>query len=194
MSHSSTIRKMNGVEHALPYSPYDTISDSHDIYRCIRGEVEQADAGDFPKNIQEHFWIAPGDSWLSCGILDNGNYFFFTCEEQGMSLWVSSSWQSIVDHAMSRADYELYEQQTKVPPMIGAGEEAWPTLTEEEFWAAHPRASVTGIPTECEECHDGVATMDYMSQQLCADCFWDVRDNDSRISADRIWNAERRIQ
>ena len=201
MFRSYTIRKMNGVEHAhscLTY-PYSYIGQDEygyalaDILRPIPVETEQAttDAGDFPRNIQEHFWIYPGendrDSWLSCGILDNGNYFFYTggCDytgfdcQGGMSLWVSSSWQTIVDHAMTSADYELYEEQTKVPPAIGAGEEPWPTLSSEEFWASQRALLPYGAPS-CAECHEGGATMEYNHQQLCADCFWDVREIDRR--------------
>jgi hypothetical protein len=185
---------MNGVEHARPYLnyPYGYIGQGEygyalgDILRPIPVKTEQANTGDFPRNIQEHFWIYAGendgDSWLSCGALANGNYFFYTggCDytgfdcQGGMSLWVSSSWKTIVDHAMTSADYELYEEQTKVPPIIAAGQEPWPILSSEEFWAAQR------VSTECAECHEGGATMEYNHQQLCADCFWDVREIDRR--------------
>lgn len=189
MSRSYTIRKMNGVEHARPCMdyPYGYIRDEDewceyplkDILRSIPVEGEQADAGDFPKNIQEHFWIRPGqnegDSWLSCGVLSNGNYFFYTggCDytgfgcQGGMNLWVSSEWQNIVDHAMSQSEYELYEDQTKVPPATAAGEEPWPTLTREQFWAI-VRANI-----RCDDCGKKGAENEHPyceSRVICGEC------------------------
>ncbi len=100
------------------------------IRRGILVEKEESAAGDFPHTIREHFWIRggehDGDSWISCGELDNGNYFFYTasCDytgfdcQGGMNLWVSSSWKNIIDHAMPEGHYKLYLEQTedKLPP------------------------------------------------------------------------------
>ena len=55
------------------------------IYRRFMTESD-ADLGTypdtFPNNIQEHFWIQPGEptvkSWISLGQLTNGLYFYFT--------------------------------------------------------------------------------------------------------------------
>lgn len=188
MSRSSVIRKMNGVRHALPCMryPYSYVGQDEygcdyaldDILRHIPVVTEQADAGDFPSNITEHFWIRPGrnegDSWISCGVLSNGNYFFYTggCDytgfdcQGGMSLWVASSWQIIVDHAMSEAQYDLYVEQTAVPP--SEGEAPWPELTEEEFWAERRRQ------IRCYECGEKGATveMPYMDgEMLCQSCY-----------------------
>lgn len=188
MSRPSDIRKMNGVQHALPCMryPYSYIGRDdygceyalEDILRPIMVETEMADAGDFPKNIGEHYWIRPGrndgDSWMSCGVLTNGNYFFYTggCDytgfdcQGGMSLWVSSSWQSIVDHAMSQGQYELYVEQTAVPP--AEGEAPWPELTQEQFWEERRRQ------TPCYECGAKGATheMPYMDDHMLCDGCW----------------------
>ena len=55
------------------------------IYRRFMTESD-ADLGTypdtFPNNIQEHFWIQPGEPtvkpWISLGQLTNGLYFYFT--------------------------------------------------------------------------------------------------------------------
>ena len=55
------------------------------IYRRFMTESD-ADLGTypdtFPNNIQEHFWIQPGEPtvkpWISLGQLNNGHYFYFT--------------------------------------------------------------------------------------------------------------------
>jgi hypothetical protein len=55
------------------------------IYRRFMTESD-ADLGTypdtFPNNIQEHFWIQPGEPtvkpWISLGQLNNGLYFYFT--------------------------------------------------------------------------------------------------------------------
>ncbi len=98
-----------------------------EIRREILIEEEEADAGDFPHNIAEHFWIREGchdgDEWMACGLLTNGNYFFYTggCDYTGfdcqgfMQLWVSESWKNIVDHAMTEKEYNLYVEQTEDP-------------------------------------------------------------------------------
>lgn len=190
MPRSSTIRKMNGVQHALPCMryPYSYIGQDdygcnyalEDILRHIPVVTEQADAGDFPNNITEHFWIRPGendgDYWMSCGVLTNGNYFFYTggCDftgfdcQGGMSLWVASSWEIIVDHAMTQGAYDLYEEQTAVPPAEAAGEEPWPTLTKQQFWAIQ-RANA-----RCDDCGKKGADHEHPyseSRVLCDHCY-----------------------
>jgi hypothetical protein len=188
MSRDFTIRKMNGVQHLRPSLdyPYRYIQEDEygydytvkDIRRPIMTDIEEAEVGNFPSNIQEHFWIRPGrndgDSWMACGRLTNGNYFFFTggCDYTGfdcqgsMSLWVSSSWKNIVEQGMSRGNYELYLKQTAVPP--AEGEEPWPVLTADEFWAEIRRH------IRCYECGEEGATveMPYMDREmLCERCY-----------------------
>ena len=209
MSRSYTIRKMNGVHHlqgSMAY-PYSCIGDEwmayrlDDIRRPIPVEQEQADAGDFPKNIQEHFWIRPGendgDAWMACGVLTNGNYFFYTgsCDYTGfdcqgsMRLWISKLWQNIVDHAMSRADYGLYESQTKVPPVAAAGEAPWPTLTQQEFWSIQ-----RGLRRchDCEELGAGNQHPYLDNIALCDRCFEGYHadeDRGSRWEEEAVANA-----
>jgi hypothetical protein len=165
--------------------PYTYIDDEYqehysldEIRRPILVEAEgvQADAGDFPKNIQEHFWVRvgenDGDSWLSVGLLTNGNYFFYEggCDytgfdcSGGMSLWVSKSWENIVDHAFTEEVYELYTQQ-KVNYLI------------------------------CAHCDDEAATMpnDWNDDgDLCPDCYWDLDSAKKRERrADPEWRYDR---
>lgn len=115
--------------HEMQY-PYGCIDEEwycynlEDIRKPILVEEQEADAGNFPKNIQEHFWIRggenEGDDWISCGRLTNGAFFFYTggCDYTGfdcqgfMSLWVSNSWENIVEHAMSECEYMLFIEQT----------------------------------------------------------------------------------
>lgn len=145
MIRSSVVRKMNGVEYAaeeyMSY-PYDYINDEfqenyslENILRPIIVEPDPPDIGNFPQNIREHFWVRggenDGDSWMSCGELKNGVYFFFSgsCDytgfdcQGGMKLVASTSWQNIVDHAMTQEEYDLYVKQTTDPPMIAASQE-----------------------------------------------------------------------
>jgi hypothetical protein len=178
---------MRGVEHALPCMryPYMYIGEEDlgsytlkDIRRFIITETEMADAGDFPKNITEHYWIRPGendgDSWIACGLLNNGSYFFYTgsCDftgfdcQGGMSLWVSQSWANIVDHAMSRANYQLYLEQTEVPP--AEGEEPWVPMTEQQFWDEQRRH------IRCDHCEKEGANREHpfgIRALLCEDCY-----------------------
>lgn len=103
-----------------PYSFIPELYNVQDILRTIPTEDTQADAGTFPSNIQKHYWIVEGendgDEWKSLGKLKNGNYFFFTaaCDYTGfdcqgwMRLWVSKSFQTILDHAMSKEDRRQY--------------------------------------------------------------------------------------
>ena len=177
MSRNVNIRKMDGVkgwERTMLY-PYSCIGDEwmayriEDIRRPILVEEKEADAGNFPTNIQEHFWIRPGendgDDWLSCGVLNNGAYFFYTggCDytgfdcQGGMSLWVSNSWQNIVEHAMSEGEYELYLQQTEEP------------LKKEEVTCGYCEKDPATMPNSMTE--DG---------RLCADCFWEITRNGAK--------------
>lgn len=99
------------------------------IRKPILVEEEEADADKFPWSIREHFWFVEGNNlgedWISCGLLDNGNYFFYKgdCSYTGfsvyghMSLWVSESWKNIVDYVMTESEYELYMQETTEAPV-----------------------------------------------------------------------------
>ena len=123
------MRDLGDLVEGMEY-PYGYISESMSGYplayirRPIIVEPEQVDAGNFPHNIQEHFWIRlgenDGDSWMSVGVLTNGNYFFYTgsCDytgfdcQGGMCLWVSSSWKNIIEHGMSEQEYDTYVTDT----------------------------------------------------------------------------------
>lgn len=194
MDRSSLIRKMNGVEHAkgsmgYPYSYISRDEDGcnyalGDILRGIVVETEQAEAGDFPANIREHFWVRggerDGDSWMACGQLTSGVFFFFAggCDytgfdcQGGMSLWISNSWKNIVEHAMSRTDYDLYSSQTEVPP--AEGEVPWPVLTREEFWAGYIAEYL------CSHCHERNATEE--EGKLCRHCQMALEEDKWRAS------------
>lgn len=155
------------AEMTYPYSYIDEFNGPHSNYPItailypilVETEAERADPGDFPKNIQEHFWVRvgenDGDSWLSAGQLTNGAYFYYSggCDytgfdcQGGMNLWVSKSWKNIVDHAMTEEEYELYIHQNE------------------------PSQN----PAICE-CGDK-ATLHYIDSDhphLCADCYWDL--------------------
>lgn len=188
---------MRGVEHAVECMsyPYGYIKDSsfsyysvNEILKPILVETrkEKADAGDFPHNIQEHFWIRPGendgDSWISCGILDNGAYFYYTggCDytgfdcQGGMTLYVSKKWENIINHAMG-LNYHTYIAQTEVPP--AEGEAPWPSMTNEEFWMQY-RGSRDG----CNQCkiEEGVLHDDITGKldvKLCYDCYFTLKNS-----------------
>ena len=66
-----------------------------------------ADVGNFPKNIQEHFWIREdtaesGDPWMVVGQLSNGNYFFFEGNkaEKSTEIYVTPTFKSLIDFAL----------------------------------------------------------------------------------------------
>lgn len=163
--------------------PYGYIGDNWsnyelaDICRPILAETEaeQADVGDFPRNIQEHFFVRAGendgDSWLAAGQLTNGAYFFYEggCDytgfdcQGGMSLWVSKSWKNIVDHAMVEGIYQLY---------------------------IHQNEPVEAAPAPiCGHCKTEEATMfnDINDDgDVCADCFWDLDKEMKRERARRM--------
>ena len=168
---SSTIYTMNGVEghvRSMEY-PYGYIGsytpryDINSILSKILVEEGQAEAGNFPHNIAKHFWIREGqndgDSWMACGQLTNGNYFFYTggCDytgfdcQGGMDLWVSASWKNIIEHAMTEEQYRLYIIQSTI------GE-----VKEDE-------------DTVCGVCMIRLAKMPNTftkDGRLCEDCYW----------------------
>lgn len=181
MPRDISYRMMLDITPLLPSMdvPYSCVGETtsyslKDIRRPIVVEKEEdtADVGNFPANILEHYWIRAGendgDSWLACGGLDNGAYFFYSgsCDYTGfdchgdMHLWVSNSWENIVEHAMSQREYELYIEQTIPPP-------------EED-------------KDLCVCCEQDTATMpnDYGEQEgnVCADCFWGLREK-ARLSS-----------
>ena len=185
---------------AYPYSYIgeDGLGYSYALAEIRRGivvetEAEQAEAGDFPRNIQEHFWVRigehDGDNWISCGLLENGAYFFYEggCDytgfdcQGGMSLWISNSWKNIVDHAMTEPVYELYLQENEPEPeRTPAGD----SEAEEED---------RGV---CSHCEEAPATMpnEFAEDRgdLCADCFWDLdADMKRRRRADPAWRYNR---
>jgi hypothetical protein len=145
--------------------PYSYICDEYSYYGyqdicrpiLVEAESERAEVGDFPKNIQEHFWVREGendgDDWISCGQLTNGAYFFYTggCDytgfdcQGGMTLWVSKKWENIIDHAMTEREYQAY---------------------------------ISGkVRSICTVCNDERATMPNSStgeRDICADCYWEL--------------------
>lgn len=134
-----SIRKQENVAEiaeCLEY-PFSCISQPTDqsydygySYETIRRAIvvetpeEQADGSGFPHNIKEYFWVQEGenegDEWLALGQLENGAFFYFTgcCDYTGfdcqgdMRLWVSNSFQNILEHAMEPWHYEKYLKQT----------------------------------------------------------------------------------
>lgn len=128
MSRNTAIRKHVSDTAAMEY-PYAFTNELNaygvkDILRPIPVETGQADAGDFPKNIHEHFWISEGERdgrpWHSIGLLKNGNYFYYTasCDYTGfdcqgeMRLYVSASYANIIKHALSDEVYRQYLKET----------------------------------------------------------------------------------
>ena len=84
------------------------------IQRSIIG-VADKDVGDFPKNIQEYYWINDGKNdeypWYVLGGLGNGVYFYFaaSCTFSGfdcsgsMHLYAADDLQTLYDHGMDGA-------------------------------------------------------------------------------------------
>lgn len=84
------------------------------IQRSIIG-VADKDVGDFPKNIQEYYWINDGKNdehpWYALGQLNNGVYFYFaaSCTFSGfdcsgnMVLYAADNLQTLYDHGMDGA-------------------------------------------------------------------------------------------
>lgn len=149
-----------------------------DIVRpiMVETEAEAADAGDFPKNIKDFFWVRggerDGDSWLAAGQLTNDNYFFYTggCDytgfdcQGGMNLWVSKSWKNIVDHAMTQWDYETY-LRLDMPPPEEEEEENYEQEEREAYpLCCHCHGEEGGMPNEFTD----------EGERLCADCYWDL--------------------
>lgn len=131
MTRNYTIPKIKNIDELVKEMdyPYSFIGNQYSGYpvdyilRPICMDKKPADPGDFPHNIEEHYWIRPGandtDDWISMGKLKNGSYFLYTasCDytgfdcQGGMCLWVSSSWESIIDHAMDEIVYMIYEEE-----------------------------------------------------------------------------------
>jgi hypothetical protein len=77
--------------------------------------VEDVDVGDFPKNIQEYYWVNDGKKdeypWYVLGGLGNGAYFYFAASctfsgfacSGGMSLYAAKDLQTLYDHGMDGA-------------------------------------------------------------------------------------------
>lgn len=135
-----SIRKQENVKEiaeCLEY-PFSCITpESQDLYNygysyesihrpiVVETPEEQADGSGFPNNIKEYFWVQEGendgDEWLALGQLENGAYFFYgaSCDytgfdcQGGMNLWVSSSFQNILEHAMQPCEREKYKRATE---------------------------------------------------------------------------------
>ena len=84
------------------------------IQRSIIG-MEDVDVGDFPKNIQEYYWVNDGKKdeypWYVLGGLGNGVYFYYAAScsfsgfdcSGGMSLYAAKDLQTLYDHGMDGA-------------------------------------------------------------------------------------------
>jgi hypothetical protein len=95
-----------------------------DFHRSIPLDAEPADAGPFPGNIVRYYWIYEGHNdehpWYALGQLKSGAYFFYVAEcdytgfdcQGGMKLWVSKSFQNLIDHAMTDSEYQEYLNDT----------------------------------------------------------------------------------
>ncbi len=151
---------------------------------------ERAEAGDFPKNIENHFWARCGENdekpWISCGQLTNGAYFFYTgsCDytgfdcQGGMCLWVSKSWKNIVDHAMTEQNYKDY-LLADFPEIVDIVDEG-------------------GKPDDflyCCECgyEEGTMPDDFdENKKWCADCFWEAdAERKRKYRSDPEWRYNR---
>ncbi len=84
------------------------------IVRPVVG-VAELDAGDFPNNIREYYWINDGKNdehpWYVLGRLTNDTYFYFAascgfsgfeCQGQ-MALYLANDLQTLYDHGMDAA-------------------------------------------------------------------------------------------
>jgi hypothetical protein len=179
-----TTESQEECQHSMAW-PYSFISDEFFSLNNIRMPILEetagaGDAGDFPNNIQEHFWVRVGendgdDHWLSVGQLTNGNYFLYkglTGNDTGffsegcMALWVSKTWETLVDHVFTDEIYELYVQQNddfeEEQHLCGCGDEA----TMPNDWNNHG--------------------------DLCADCYWEL-DSAFKLErrADPQWRYSR---
>lgn len=166
-----------------------------DIRRDIVVEPaeERAEAGDFPNNIQELFWARIGERderpWWCCGQLTNGAYFFYigSCDytgfdcQGGMSLWISKSWNNIVDHAMEQEQYETY-MCLNLPEVTDVHEEEEEEKPDEFVY--------------CCECgyDEGTMANDFTEAEgrLCPDCYWDFDAAEKKKRrADPEWRYNR---
>jgi hypothetical protein len=138
MAHSSVrdtrLRKMT-----TPYTsdmmeyPYSCIREDYLGYSVdtilqpiiVEEEKDRITADTFPHTIREHIWVREGEpdgeDWISCGVLASGVYFLYqaSCDFTGfdcrgdMRLWLSRSWETIVNHAMDEKVYTLYIKGTQ---------------------------------------------------------------------------------
>jgi hypothetical protein len=113
--------QVRGHEH--PYNP-EVFDDEHIVQGCHDNDyriesilhplpaVAAAPLGDFPKNIQDYFWVNDGKNdthpWCLLARLSNGTYIFleasctfsgFDCQGQ-IHLYAADSLQALYDHAM----------------------------------------------------------------------------------------------
>jgi hypothetical protein len=100
--------------------PYGFLIES--ILRPIH--ISETPVTDFPKYIQEYYWIKegkPGESaWIALGQLKDGLYFLYTAymispsskptfiNNGDMNLWVTARFSDIINFAMDSSIYNLY--------------------------------------------------------------------------------------
>lgn len=101
----------------------------YDINDFSKGllDEEKCDAGNFPKNIVEFYWLHEGhndeEPWYCLCKLDNGNYAYYTawCDytgfdcQGGMELIVSKDLNRLFNQGLGKKERELYMKDKAIP-------------------------------------------------------------------------------
>ena len=131
-------KQTNPNKKGLQY-PFGFIDDDDDGFNYNVKDIvkpilieETPDAGNFPHNIEEYYWIHEGsndsEEWGACGILENGVYFFFLakCDYTGfdcqgeMKLYVSKSFETLCEHGMGERYYRVYKRECDLEMVIAS--------------------------------------------------------------------------
>ncbi len=112
--HSNDADSLASDDEAVAIGCHDNDYRVKTIVRPVVG-VAEMDAGDFPNNIREYFWINDGKNdehpWYVLGRLANDAYFYFAascgfsgfeCQGQ-MALYLANDLQTLYDHGMDAA-------------------------------------------------------------------------------------------
>lgn len=91
--------------------------------------ISETPVTDFPKSIEEYYWIKEGKAgesqWIALGQLKEGLYFLYTAymiypltkptfiNNGHMNLWVSTRFSDIIEFAMDSSIYTLYINSSK---------------------------------------------------------------------------------
>ena len=113
-SHDDDADSLASDDEAVEIGCHDNDYRVKTIVRSIPG-VEALEAGDFPNNIREYYWINDGKNdeypWYVLGRLANDAYFYFVascnfsgfeCEGQ-MALYLANDLQTLYDNGMEAA-------------------------------------------------------------------------------------------